>query len=426
MFDTVLRSGSTGPQVEYLQSVLNRLGFSVGTVDGIFGPRTERGVRRFQEKNGLTADGIVGPKTWAALRPYLTGYVERKVRSGDTFYLIAKEYGSSVASIEAANPSVDPLNLKIGQSLIIPISAMTVPTDVSYGYQLLKFNLDSFKKRYPFLQQGSMGKSVLGNDLCYVRFGRGEKELFYNAAHHANEWITSVVMMRFIEQLCNAYVNGGSIGGESAREIYDRVSLYIAPMVNPDGVDLVTGYYPKGSVPYERALKLSVAGVPFPDGWKANITGTDLNLNYPAEWEAAKQLKYALGYTSPRPFGYVGEYPFSAPESHAVGEFTKAHRFLLTLSYHTQGEIIFWKFLDYNPPESRRIGEIFAQLSGYSLEETPTNMGYAGYKDWFIQEYNRPGYTVEVGRGRNPLPIGQFDTIYADNIGILSQAPLLI
>ena len=45
MFDTVLRSGSTGPQVEYLQSVLNRLGFSVGTVDGIFGPRTERGVR---------------------------------------------------------------------------------------------------------------------------------------------------------------------------------------------------------------------------------------------------------------------------------------------------------------------------------------------------------------------------------------------
>jgi len=426
MFDTLLRSGSVGPRVEYLQSLLNRLGFAVGAVDGIFGQRTERGVRRFQEKNGLTPDGIVGPKTWAALRPYMTGYVEYTVKGGDTFYLIAKEYGSSVAAIEAANPTVDPLNLRIGQKITVPISALTVPTDVSYGYPLLKLNLESFNKRYPFLDQGSMGRSVLGKELYYVKFGRGEKELFYNASHHANEWITSVVMMRFIEQLCNAYVNGGRIGGESAAEIFDRVTLYIAPMVNPDGVDLVTGYSEKGSSPYERALRLNVAGVPFPDGWKANIAGTDLNLNYPAEWEAAKQLKYALGYTSPRPFGYVGEYPFSAPESRAVGEFTKNHNFLLTLSYHSQGEIIFWKFLDYLPPESRRIGELFSQLSGYSLEETPTNMGYAGYKDWFIQEYNRPGYTVEVGRGRNPLPISQFGVIYADNIGILSQAPLLI
>ncbi len=421
MLEIILRSGSVGPQVEYLQSLLNRLGFTVGRVDGIFGPRTERAVRRFQEKNSLTVDGVVGPNTWNALHPYMRGYINYKVQGGDTFYLLAKRYGTSVSAIEAANPTADPMNLQIGQNLIIPISAATVPTDVSYGYPLLQLNLESFKKRYPFLEQGSIGRSVLGNELYYVRFGRGPSEVFYNAAHHANEWITSVVVMKYIEQLCNAYVNGGSIGGESAEEIFEKTSLYIVPMVNPDGVNLVTGYYGQGSAPYQRAFRLSVTGVPFPEGWKANITGTDLNLNYPAEWEAAKEMKYALGYTSPRPFGYVGEYPFSAPESRAVAEFTKAHNFLLTISYHTQGEIIFWKFLNYLPPESRRIGELFAAVSGYSLEETPTNMGYAGYKDWFIQEYNRPGYTVEAGRGRNPLPISQFGEIYADNIGILTQ-----
>ena len=53
------------------------------------------------------------------------------------------------------------------------------------------------------------------------------------------------------------------------------------------------------------------------------------------------------------------------------------------------------------------------------MEETPSASAYAGYKDWFIQEYNRPGYTIEAGEGENPLPMEQFDKIYADNVGIL-------
>lgn len=65
------------------------------------------------------------------------------------------------------------------------------------------------------------------------------------------------------------------------------------------------------------------------------------------------------------------------------------------------------------------IGEQFARVSGYSLETTPSESGYAGYKDWFIQDYNRPGYTIEVGLGNNPLPISQFSKIYNDNLGIL-------
>ncbi len=68
---------------------------------------------------------------------------------------------------------------------------------------------------------------------------------------------------------------------------------------------------------------------------------------------------------------------------------------------------------------SLEIGEQLANSSGYSLEETPYNSSFAGYKDWFIQNYNRPGYTIEVGLGENPLPISQFNEIYNDNIRIL-------
>ena len=100
-------------------------------------------------------------------------------------------------------------------------------------------------------------------------------------------------------------------------------------------------------------------------------------------------------------------------------ELTRALSPALTLSYHTQGEVIYWKFLDYLPPRSEEIAQRFAQVSGYTLEETPYASGFAGYKDWFIQDFNRPGYTIEAGIGENPLPIGQLPQIYRDNLGIL-------
>lgn len=68
---------------------------------------------------------------------------------------------------------------------------------------------------------------------------------------------------------------------------------------------------------------------------------------------------------------------------------------------------------------------MFARSSGYTLANTPYNSSFAGYKDWFIQNYNRPGYTIEAGIGINPLPISQFDEIYRDNIGILVLGSVL-
>lgn len=51
---------------------------------------------------------------------------------------------------------------------------------------------------------------------------------------HANEWITTPLLMKFLEALSKAYVNNLRIGGANARELFDNVSLYIVPMLNPD------------------------------------------------------------------------------------------------------------------------------------------------------------------------------------------------
>ena len=62
---------------------------------------------------------------------------------------------------------------------------------------------------------------------------------------------------------------------------------------------------------------------------------------------------------------------------------------------------------------------------GYSVENVPFNSSFAGYKDWFIQDYNKPGYTIEAGIGQNPLSISQFDEIYNDNLGIIVLGAVL-
>ena len=126
----------------------------------------------------------------------------------------------------------------------------------------------------------------------------------------------------------------------------------------------------------------------------------------------AREIKYNQGYTTPAPRDFVGNYPLEIPEAIAIYDLTASNNFSLMLTYHTQGEVIYWKFLDYNPPNAQLYGQLFENISGYPLQSTPYNSSFAGFKDWFIEEYNHPGFTVEIGKGQNPLPAETAEEIY--------------
>ena len=421
----VLRLGSAGPNVKLIQSLLSKIGYRPGAIDGAFGPRTQRAVIQFQQNNGLDPDGVVGPATWSLFEKFLRGYDVYYIRAGDTLFNIARRYYTSVNAILTANPGLNPNALRIGQRIIVPYGIDIVFTDIDYTYEIMERNIQGLRVRYPFLEIGVAGKSVMGKNLYYLKLGRGSRQVFYNGSHHANEWITSPLLMKFTENFLKAYSTGSSIRGYNIPSIWNSSSIYIIPMVNPDGVDLVLNWPNLTNPAYQQAAQLNTTGLPLPQVWKANIKGVDLNLNYPAEWEKEHALEISAGITGPAPRDYGGPAPLSEPESSAIVNFTRQHNFRLVIAYHTQGEVIYYQFKNLTPPESLQIAQTFARASGYAISENPVEAYYAGYKDWFIQEYRRPGFTIEVGLGINPIPISQFPTIYNQNEEIMLLAPLL-
>ena len=279
-------------------------------------------------------------------------------------------------------------------------------------------------RQYPFTRSELLTTTAFQRPVRTLVIGTGPRKVLYTAAHHANEWITTPVLLKFVEDFARAIQSGGSIDGTDARALAAAVTVYTVPMVDPDGVDLVVGAIAPDSGQYALARQLAedYPLVPFPDGWKANLLGTDLNLNYPAGWLEAREIKFSQGFTRPGPRDYVGRAPLDQAETRALAGYTRYLDPELVLALHTQGQEIYWQFRDIQIPGAEELGQRLAQASGYTLADTPYASSFAGFKDWFIQEFRRPGYTVEAGLGRNPLPISQFDEIYRDVLGILVTA----
>ena len=220
----ILRIGSTGPSVEMLQLALNRAGYGELETDGIFGPLTEAALRKFQTAQGLVPDGIAGRETHRALLPWYTGNLLHKIQKGDTFYKLAEAYGATVEAIQAANPKAAAENLQIGETLVIPLPFPVVPTAIRWSAALADCCVRGLAARYPFIETGEIGQSVMGKPLHSLRLGTGENRVLYNAEHHANEWITTPLLLKFTEDLAAA-----SVAGEKTSRVMETLVVSAKP-----------------------------------------------------------------------------------------------------------------------------------------------------------------------------------------------------
>ena len=114
-----------------------------------------------------------------------------------------------------------------------------VPTNISYNSDILQQNLYDLIHIYPFINISTAGNSVLGKPIYVIKLGNGSKKVFYSASIHANEWITSLLLMKFVESYCVSYTNHSNLYGYSVRDIFNSTSIFIIPMVNPDGITFI-------------------------------------------------------------------------------------------------------------------------------------------------------------------------------------------
>ncbi len=135
-----------------MQSLLNKIGYDAGNVDGVFGPKALQAVKQFQSNNALVADGVVGVNTWEVLNNILRGFGYYTISRGDTYSSIASIFYTTPAAIQAANPKLDPNNLQVGEVIIVPYGIDVVFTDIDYTYNVMEMNIMALKARYPFFR----------------------------------------------------------------------------------------------------------------------------------------------------------------------------------------------------------------------------------------------------------------------------------
>ncbi|MGG3448385.1 M14 family metallopeptidase [Domibacillus aminovorans] len=345
----------------------------------------------------------------------IPGFVPQnyRIKSGDSLWRISEHYKIPIDAIMLANPGLIPTQLQIGQTIHVPLRVTwrIVQGKQPYDYSQMMTDLRQLRTVYPFLRVPSIGRSVLGKEIPEVTIGNGMKRVHYNGSFHANEWITTPVIMTFLNDYVLSLINLQPIRGLSTYRLYKENFLSIVPMVNPDGVNLVLNGPPADEPWKSKVVELNKGSEDF-SGWKANIRGVDLNDQFPAKWEEER----ADNPKEPGPRDYGGERPLSEPEAIRMAELTRRRDFSRVLAFHTQGKVIYWGFENLEPPESEILAKEFGRASGY--EPVQTIESYAGYKDWFIQDWRRPGFTIELGSGTNPLPITQFDEIYQEALGI--------
>lgn len=271
-------------------------------------------------------------------------------------------------------------------------------------YAALKKTLAALTEEYPFLSSYIIGRSCAGRDIPAIRLGRSAEYVLIAAAFHGSEYITETVLLRFIALLCEAFKNDSSLAGFNVRRsLFGRGAIFV-PCVNPDGCEIAL----RGAAG-AGALAGNVARICGGDfaRWNANLRGVDINHNFSAGWQELSALERESGIIGPAPTRFGGYRPESEPETLALTELCRTKKIRHALALHSQGEVIYWSYGDKIPRRSRKMAEILSSSSGYALSEAEGLAKGGGFKDWFISEFDRPAFTVEMGLGKNPLPIEQ-------------------
>lgn len=390
---------------------------------------------------GTAACGAGGSKANAAAKSKVVKS-SAAAATGEASKAEEKESESSAAKTAATEPAAP---ASTAESTASETAAVTeVPNVIQTGeylcFQSSLYTYGEFQRDMAALQNNAgtalrvdeIGQTVDGNKLYDFRVGNpaAERHLLVFGGIHAREYITAQLVMRQLVQLLSDQSTNGSYENIAVRELLSNTEIHFIPMANPDGIGIsqlgLEGLH-------TEAVRETVRQIAAKDGkaltesylrqWKSNANGVDLNRNFDARWESYNDH---LGHASAD--HYKGTAPECELESKALADLTRQFQFDATLSYHTQGEVIYWNFGQEGELKnmSLLLANRVSELTGYRLDGNFQALDTAGYKDWAISKLGIPSLTIEAGHGDNPVDPAQMDAIWRENRDVVPMTLKLL
>lgn len=279
-----------------------------------------------------------------------------------------------------------------------------------YSYNEIVNFLFSLQEKYNFVKVVPIGKTILGRTIYAVKIGMVDYTVLYAAGFHASERLTTLSMLIFLERFADSLQNNTNFSISSARNALFGKSVFVVPVVNPDGYEIARAGAATAGNQANRILE--IANGTDLKYWNANARGIDINHNFNAGFDLMKQIERNDGIFGPSPRRYGGEAPESEPETQALLKLVRDNYIAQVIAWHSQGEEIYWQYGDSTPEKSYLLAQLFGTASGYAVADPAPNASHAGFKDWFIEDFGRPGFTIEIGKGMNPLPATMLHEIY--------------
>ena len=290
---------------------------------------------------------------------------------------------------------------------------------------MLNKKIIELQNNYDIIEVSSIGNSILENAIPLISIGKGNKNVIYIGGHHGMEWITSALLIQFINDYCENYRNGSRTFDISTRVLFETRRMHIIPMLNPDGIDYCIHGVNEKNILKDRLVKMNKNSYDF-SNWQANARGIDLNHNYSVGFSEYKKIEKELGLYNGANSKYSGEFPESEPETKALCNFVRYIKPELAITLHTQGEEIYYTSGEHSATNSIPILKTISRLTGYQISMPAGTAKYGGFTEWFIDEFDKPSFTIECGKGKNPLPINQLDAIYSHLKRAFFTIPILV
>ena len=313
---------------------------------------------------------------------------------------------SATLVMESADPLVLYRRAFYGPSLKLP--------PVYHSYDQIVARADELVKRHPErIARIQIGETTQFRRPIYAyrvssdaRRAQAKPGVLFDGCHHSDEVMGAEIVFTLLQKLVLEYGSDPEV-----TRWMDRYEIFLVPVINVDGHDIVTSSRdPRWRKNARDVNGDGVTGV-FPEG-------VDVNRGYDFNW--------AMGGTDvPEKDSYRGPYPFSEAENRAMRHLAELKPFVLSISYHSQGEVIYypWSWNGQVAPDDALIREIAGEVAAkiHTMEGNTTYAVSPGgpSSQSYVWLYGRKGdfdFIIETGKGTHLFAPEEVPAMIAENM----------